>query len=94
MAVATAGNLIKEIDNTSEVKRFKELSKIIKSNKEYMSLIDRLNDSNNNEEIISLRKELFKIPEIKEYVSLESDIRLFAKELSNEISGIIKKHTC
>ena len=94
MAVATAGNLIKEIDNTSEVKRFKELSKIIKSNKEYMSLIDRLNNSNNNEEIISLRKELFKIPEIKEYVSLESDIRLFAKRLSKEISEIVEKHTC
>ena len=92
--MATAGNLIKEIDNTSEVKRFKELTKIIKSNKEYMSLIDKLNNSNNNEEIIALRKELFKIPEIKEYISLEGDIRLFARKVSKEISEIVEKHTC
>ncbi len=92
--MAIAGNLIKEIDNTEEVRRFKELTKIIKSNKEYMSLIDKLNNSNSNEEIIVLRKELFKIPEIKEYISLESDIRLFAKKISKEISGIVEKHTC
>ena len=55
--MAIAGNLIKEIDNTEEVRRFKELTKIIKSNKEYMSLIDKLNNSNSNEEIIVLRKE-------------------------------------
>ena len=91
---AQAGSLIKEIDNTYEVKRFKSLSRIIKSNKEYMSKIKKLNSSNNNEEIISLRKELFNIPEIKEYISLESDIRLFAKKVSNELSSIVKKHTC
>ena len=92
--MATAGNLIKEIDNTQEVRRFKELTDIIKSNKEYMKLIDKLNSSNDNEEIISLRKELFKIPEIKEYISLEGDIRLFARKVSNEISSIVNKHTC
>lgn len=92
--MAQAGSLIKEIDNTYEIKRFKILSKLIKSNKEYMAKINKLNNSNNNEEIISLRKELFNIPEIKEYMSLESDIRLFAKKVSNELSSIVKKHTC
>ena len=92
--MAIAGNLLKEIDSTYEIKRFKELSNIIKSNKEYMSKIEKLNTSSNKEEIIRIRKELFSISEIKEYISLEGDIRLFAKKVSNEISGIVNKHTC
>lgn len=95
--MATAGNtskLINELDNTYEVIRFKELHKLIKSNNEYMSLIDRLNSSTNVEEVISIRKELFKHEEIKEYVKLEKDIRLFSMKLSKELSSIVEKHTC
>lgn len=95
--MAAAGNtskLINELDNTYEVIRFKELHNSIKSNKEYMSLIDRLNSSTNVEEVISIRKELFKHEEIKEYVKLEKDIRLFSMKLSKELSSIVEKHTC
>ena len=95
--MATAGNtskLINELDNTYEVIRFKELHRLINSNKEYMSLIDRLNSSTNVDEVISIRKELFKHEEIKEYVKLEKDIRLFSMKLSKELSSIVKKHTC
>ncbi len=92
--MATAGNLIKEIDNTFEVKRFKELSKIIKSNKEYMNLLDKLNSSTNIDDVISIRKELFKYDDIKEYINLEKEIRLFSRKLSNELSSIVEKHTC
>ena len=91
---ATAGNLINELDNTYEIIRFKELYNVIKSNKEYMSLIDKLNSTTNIEEVISIRKELFKHKEIKEYVKLEKDIRLFSMKLSKEISSIVEKHTC
>jgi RNA processing factor Prp31 len=94
VVVATAGNLIKEIDNTFEVKRFKELSKIIKSNKEYMNLLDKLNSSTNIDDVISIRKELFKYDDIKEYINLEKEIRLFSRKLSNELSSIVEKHTC
>lgn len=92
--MAIAGNLIKELDNTYEINRFKKLSNIIKSNKEYMYLLDKLNSTTNINELISIRKELFKYDEIKEYISLEKEIRLFSKKLSNEISSIVNKHTC
>ena len=97
MAVATAGNtskLINEIDNTKEVIRFKELHNSIKSNKEYMILIDKLNTTDNINEVIAIRKELFKYGDIKEYIELEKQIRLFSMKLSKEISSIVEKHTC
>ncbi|MBR4830286.1 MAG: hypothetical protein IKZ96_00770 [Bacilli bacterium] len=96
-AVAQAGNtskLIKEIDNTYEVIRFKELSKVIKSNKEYMTLIDKLNSTDNINDVIAIRKELFKYGDIKEYIELEKQIRLFSMRLSKELSSIVEKHTC
>lgn len=95
--MAQAGNtskLINELDNTYEIKRFKELSKIIKSNKEYMSKIEKLNNTSNPDEVITLRKELFSFGKIKEYIELESQIRLISKKISKEISGIVSKHTC
>lgn len=95
--MAQAGNtskLIKEIDNTYEVIRFKELSKVIKSNKEYMTLIDKLNSTDNINDVIAIRKELFKYGDIKEYIELEKQIRLFSMRLSKELSSIVEKHTC
>ena len=95
--MATAGNtskLIKDIDNTKEVIRFKELHNSIKSNKEYMSLLDKLNSSTNINDVIAIRKELFKYGDIKEYIELEKQIRLFSMKLSKEISSIVEKHTC
>ena len=77
-----------------DIDRLEELSNIIKSNKEYMFLINKLNKTDSTKEIISIRKELFKYDEIKEYISLEKEIRLFSKKLSNEISSIVEKHTC
>ena len=51
-------DIINKIDNSEEIKRFKELEKQIKNNKEYNSLIDEFNKIENpsNEEIIGLRK--------------------------------------
>jgi hypothetical protein len=95
--VATAGNtskLIKELDSCYEVIRFKELHNSIKSNKEYISLLDRLNSTDNINELIDIRKELFKYDDIKEYIELEKQIRLFSMKLSKELSSIVKKHTC
>ena len=95
--MAQAGNpskLISELDNTYEIIRFKELHNSIKSNKEYMSLLDKLNSSTNINDVIAIRKELFKYGDIKEYIELEKQIRLFSMKLSKEISSIVEKHTC
>ena len=65
--------IIDKIDNSKEVKRFKELEQSIKNNKEYISLMNNFNKQDNpsNEDIIELRKKLFEIDGVKEYLELE-----------------------
>jgi len=88
--------IINKIDNSDEIKRFKELEKQIKNNEEYISLMDDFNKKENpsNEEIIELRKKLFKIEGVEEYLSLEKEIRLFSKETSKIISSIVDNESC
>jgi cell fate (sporulation/competence/biofilm development) regulator YmcA (YheA/YmcA/DUF963 family) len=89
-------DIINKIDNSDEVKRFKELEKSIKNNKDYTSLMDEFNKKENpsNEEIIELRQKLFKIDGVKEYLELEKEIRLFSKKTSNIISSIVDNEHC
>lgn len=88
--------IINKIDNSDEIKRFKELEKQIKNNEEYISLMDDFNKKENpsNEEIIELRKKLFKIEGVEEYLSLEKEIRLFSKKTSKIISSIVDNESC
>lgn len=88
--------IIEKINNTEEIKRFKELEKQIKNNKEYNSLMNEFNKKDNpsNEEIIELRQKLFKIDGVKEYLSLEKEIRLFSKKTSDIISSIVNTENC
>ena len=51
-------------------------------------------DNPSNEEIIKLRKKLFEIDGVKEYLSLENEIRLFSKKTSNIISSIVDNEHC
>ena len=88
--------IINKIDNSKEIKRFKELEKSIKNNKEYNSLMNEFNKIENpsNEEIIELRQKLFQIDGVKEYLSLEQEIRLFSKKTSSIISSIVDNDKC
>ena len=95
-------DILKNLDNSYEIKRFKELEKIIKNNTKYQDLIDEFEMNKNdyieknilNEETIKLRKKLFEIEEIKEYAKLETDIRLFSKRVSDIISSVVDKEKC
>lgn len=95
-------DIINKIDNSKEVKRFKELEEQIKNNKEYIKLKEEFDKNKStyekenrlNEEIIKYRKKLFEIDGVKEYSKLESEIRMFSKEVSNTISSIVEKHKC
>ena len=51
-------------------------------------------DNPSNEEIIELRKQLFEIDGVREYLSLENDIRLFSKKTSKIISSIVDNEHC
>jgi cell fate (sporulation/competence/biofilm development) regulator YmcA (YheA/YmcA/DUF963 family) len=88
--------IINKIDNSKEIKRFKELEESIKNNKEYISLMNEFNKKENpsNEEIIELRQKLFTIDGVKEYLELEKEIRLFSKKTSNIISSVVDNEKC
>ena len=88
--------IIKKLDNSKEIKRFKELEESIKNNKEYISLMNEFNKQDNpsNEEIIELRKKLFQIDGVKEYLELEKEIRLFSKKTSNIIASVVDNDKC
>ena len=88
--------IINKIDNSDEIKRFKELEESIKNNKEYITLMIEFNKQDNpsNEEIIVLRKKLFQIDGVKEYLELEKEIRLFSKKTSNIIASIVDNEKC
>lgn len=87
--------IINEIDNSDEIKRFKELEEEIKNNDKYKRIISEFKKENiTNEEIIRLRKELFEIDGVKEYAKLETQIRLFSKEISDIISSVVDKEKC
>ena len=70
--------IIDKLDNTDEIKRLKELNEILNSNEEYLSLMKEFTSNkdqyikNNtfDEEVLLLRKKLFSIPELKEYLSI------------------------
>lgn len=96
MLDAKQKDIINKIDNSEEIKRFKELEKSIKNNEEYKTLMEEFNKIENpsNEDIIELRKRLFLIDDVKEYLSLEKEIRLFSKEVSSIISNIVDDEHC
>ena len=87
--------IIKKIDNSDEIKRFKELEEKIKNNSKYNEILSKFKKDNiSNDEIIKLRKELFEIDEVKEYAKLETEIRLFSKKTSDIISSLVDNHKC
>lgn len=102
MIEAKQKEIINKLNNSDEIKRFKMLEKQIKSNKEYNLLIEEFNKNKDsyekenrlNEEIINLRKKLFMIDGVKEYLSLEKEIRLFSKKTSSIISSVIEHEKC
>ena len=87
--------IINKLDNSDEIKRFKELEEKIKNSNKYKRIISEFKKEDlTNEEIIELRKELFEIDGVKEYAKLETQIRLFSKEISNIISSLVDKEKC
>lgn len=109
-AAAQAGNkmfekqeeIINDLSNSDEIKRFKELEKSIKNNSKYNELISDFEKNKSryeeegilNKEIINLRKSLFEIDEVKEYAKLETDIRLLSRKISDIISSIVDTENC
>lgn len=94
--------IIEEIDKLDVVKKTRELINKIKDNDEYILLMNEFNKNKKyfeengllKEKIIELRKKLFSISEVKEYMSLSNDIRLLSIRISKIISSTINESNC
>ena len=90
--------ILEKLDNTDEIKKIKELNKKINSNQEYLLLMKDFEENkkkyieNNtyNDELIALRKKLFSIDELKEYLQLQNELRLIFTKVNDIIFSIIE----
>ena len=86
-----------KLDNTDEIKRLKELNEILNDNKEYNILMNEFISNkdeyiqNNiyNQKLIELRKKLFSIPELNEYLKIQNNLRLLFTQINNIIFDIV-----
>lgn len=87
--------IIEKINELSEVKKYKELKKILNSNEKYNNLLKEAGEyENNRDKIIEIRKELFLIPEFKEYITLDTTLRMYFGKIGKIITNIVSNHTC
>ena len=94
--------IIKKLTELDEIKKFKELEKIIKNNKKYNELVSNFEKNKDkyekegilNKEIIKFRKSIFEIEEVKEYAKIETAIRLLSRKISDIISSIVNTEKC
>ena len=90
--------IIDKLDNTEEIKRLKKLNEILNSNEEYINLMKEfinnkdtyIENNTFNEEMVNLRQKLFSIPELKEYLSLQTDLRLLFTKVNNIILSVVE----
>ena len=89
--------IIEKIDKSEEIIKIKNLQDKINNNEEYKKLMKNFIDSkdvyikNNtiNEEIKKLRKELFSIEELKEFLKLQNDIRMLSININKIILSVL-----
>lgn len=90
-------NIIEKLENTKEIKKLKDLNIKLNNNEKYISLMDEFiknKDSyieNNiyNEELLKVRKELFSIEELNEYLKLQNELRLTFTKINNIILSVV-----
>lgn len=94
--------IINEIEKMEETKKIRRLLNDIKNNDEYISLINEFDKNRKyyeenglfKEKIMELRKKLFSIDEIKEYMNLLTNFRLLSIRISKIISSVIDESNC
>lgn len=89
--------ILEKLDNTKEIKTIKELSIKLNNNEKYISLMKKFNENKDtyikndtyNEELIILRKQLFSIEELNEYLKIQNEFRLIFTKINNTILSVI-----
>lgn len=94
--------IINNIDKLEEIKRIKILKKKINNSNEYKKLIREFENNKSkyikdnilNDEILELRKRLFEIDELNEYLKIQTNIRLLSIKINNIIKSVISDKNC
>lgn len=94
--------IIKCIDKLEDIKRIKVLKEKIYNNSEYINSITEFEKNKNkyikdnilDDKILELRKKLFEIDELKEYLKIQNNIRLLSVQINNIIKSIISDKNC
>jgi hypothetical protein len=89
--------ILEKLNNTKEIIKIKKLNKKLNNNQEYLSLMsefiknkdDYIKNNTYNDELINLRKKLFSIEELNEYLKLQNNLRLLFTKINNEILSLI-----
>lgn len=89
--------ILDKLDNTKEMQRLKELNIKLNNNQEYISLMnefisnkdDYIKNNVYSEKLIDIRKRLFKIEELNEYLKLQNELRLLFSNINNEILSLL-----
>lgn len=83
-------SLKEELNNTSEVKKIKELNKKLKSNPELKSKIERYQITKSQE----LLTEIYNNELYKEYKQAETDLNILILYINNELKRLNSKGKC
>ena len=89
--------IIEKLNNTNEIQKLKELNVKLNNNEKYISLMDEfIKNKDNyienniyNEELLKVRKELFSIEELNEYLKIQNELRLTFTKINNIILSVV-----
>ncbi len=90
-------NIIDKINETKEVREIIELRKKLNSNEKYINLMNEFLENkksytmNNilDKEIVTLRKELFSIRELNEYLKIQNKLRILSININKILLSIL-----
>ena len=88
--IEETNKIIEKLDKTEDIVRMKELKDKLNSNKEYLNLMSEFEKNNTlDDEIMTLRKKLFNIDELKEYLKIQNNLRLLSININNIILSVL-----
>ena len=89
--------LIKIFDNSEEIKRMKELKKIIYKDPTLKNRLEQFNDIRDNvhdEKFLELKREVLAIDHVKEYKKMENELYLLTLEMNNRLNRLTNDKRC
>ena len=86
--------LIDELDNSSLFKNLSLYKEKIMNNKALRELIDKGNNTSDKYLLLSIKQELYKYPEYKEYMKLYNEIMYIVMDINNRYKSLFNERKC